>query len=42
MKIEEVAQIIHAANREVQKLTDAYIIKVDKHAEAKEKDVMTV
>jgi ribosome recycling factor len=27
---------------EIQKLTDAYIIKVDMHAEAKEKDVMTV
>ncbi len=27
---------------EVQKMTDAYIIKVDKHAEAKEKDIMTV
>ncbi|TZF86053.1 ribosome recycling factor (plasmid) [Pedobacter sp. BS3] len=27
---------------EVQKLTDAYIVKVDKHAESKEKDIMTV
>jgi ribosome recycling factor len=27
---------------EVQKLTDGYIVKVDMHAEAKEKDVMTV
>lgn len=27
---------------EVQKITDAYIIKVDKHAEAKEKDIMTI
>lgn len=27
---------------EVQKITDAYIVKVDKHAEAKEKDIMTV
>jgi len=27
---------------EIQKLTDAYIVKVDQHAEAKEKDVMTV
>jgi len=27
---------------EVQKLTDAYIIKVDKHLEVKEKDIMTV
>ena len=27
---------------EIQKLTDTYIIKVDQHAEAKEKDVMTV
>jgi len=27
---------------EIQKLTDAYIIKVDAHSEAKEKDVMTV
>jgi ribosome recycling factor len=27
---------------EVQKLTDAYIVKVDQHAEAKEKDIMTV
>ena len=27
---------------EVQKLTDAYIVKVDKHLEVKEKDIMTV
>jgi ribosome recycling factor len=27
---------------EVQKLTDAYIVKVDKEAENKEKDIMTV
>ena len=27
---------------EIQKLTDAYIVKVDLHSEAKEKDVMTV
>ena len=27
---------------EVQKVTDAYIVKVDQHAEAKEKDIMTV
>ena len=27
---------------EVQKITDAYIIKVDKHAEIKEKDIMTI
>ena len=27
---------------EVQKLTDSYIIKVDKHLEVKEKDIMTV
>jgi ribosome recycling factor len=27
---------------EIQKLTDAYIVKVDQHAEAKEKDIMTV
>jgi ribosome recycling factor len=27
---------------EIQKLTDAYIIKVDHHSEAKEKDIMTV
>lgn len=27
---------------EIQKLTDAYIVKVDAHSEAKEKDVMTV
>src|ERR1700712_2870993 len=27
---------------EIQKLTDSYIVKVDQHAEAKEKDVMTV
>lgn len=31
-----------AGEAEVQKLTDAYIIKVDKLAEAKEKDIMTV
>ena len=33
---------IKTGEAEVQKLTDAYIIKVDKHAEAKEKDIMTV
>lgn len=33
---------IKTGEGEVQKLTDAYIVKVDKHAEAKEKDVMTV
>ncbi|MDQ7948737.1 MAG: ribosome recycling factor, partial [Pedobacter sp.] len=27
---------------EVQKITDSYIVKVDKHAEAKEKDIMTI
>ncbi len=27
---------------EIQKLTDAYIIKVEQHSEAKEKDIMTV
>lgn len=27
---------------EVQKLTDAYILKIDKHLEVKEKDIMTV
>jgi ribosome recycling factor len=31
-----------AGEAEVQKLTDAFIIKVDKLAEAKEKDIMTV
>ena len=33
---------IKTGEGEVQKITDAYIIKVDKHAEIKEKDVMTV
>jgi ribosome recycling factor len=33
---------IKTGEAEVQKITDAYIIKVDKHSEAKEKDVMTV
>ncbi|MGY4383488.1 ribosome recycling factor [Pedobacter sp. UYP24] len=33
---------IKTGEAEVQKITDAYIIKVDKHAEVKEKDVMTV
>ncbi|MBC7566427.1 MAG: ribosome recycling factor [Pedobacter sp.] len=33
---------IKTGEGEVQKITDAYIIKVDKHSEAKEKDVMTV
>ena len=33
---------IKVGEAEVQKITDAYIIKVDKHAEAKEKDIMTV
>ena len=27
---------------EVQKLTDSYILKVDKHIDLKEKDIMTV
>lgn len=31
-----------AGEAEIQKLTDAYIIKVDQHSEAKEKDIMTV
>lgn len=33
---------IKTGEGEVQKLTDIYIVKVDKHAEAKEKDIMTV
>lgn len=33
---------IKAGEAEVQKITDLYIVKVDKHAELKEKDVMTV
>jgi ribosome recycling factor len=33
---------IKVGEAEVQKITDAYIIKVDKHAEAKEKDIMTI
>lgn len=33
---------IKVGEAEVQKVTDAYILKVDKHAEAKEKDIMTV
>ncbi|MEY3679024.1 MAG: hypothetical protein RI924_1165 [Bacteroidota bacterium] len=33
---------IKTGEAEVQKLTDAYIIKVDKEAENKEKDIMTV
>ena len=33
---------IKVGEAEVQKLTDAYIIKVDNHAEVKEKDIMTV
>jgi len=33
---------IKTGEAEVQKMTDLYIVKVDKHAEAKEKDVMTV
>lgn len=33
---------IKLGEAEVQKLTDAYIIKVDKHVEVKEKDIMTV
>jgi ribosome recycling factor len=33
---------IKTGEAEVQKITDAYIVKVDKHSEAKEKDVMTV
>lgn len=33
---------IKTGEAEVQKITDAYIVKIDKHAEAKEKDIMTV
>lgn len=33
---------IKVGEGEVQKITDVYIVKVDKHAEAKEKDIMTV
>jgi ribosome recycling factor len=33
---------IKTGEAEVQKITDAYIVKVDKHAELKEKDIMTV
>ncbi len=33
---------IKTAEGEVQKLTDAYIVKVDNLAELKEKDIMTV
>jgi ribosome recycling factor len=27
---------------DVQKLTDSFIVKIDQHADAKEKDIMTV
>ena len=33
---------IKTGEGEVQKITDAYIVKVDKHAELKEKDIMTI
>lgn len=33
---------VKTAEAEVQKITDSYIVQVDKHAEAKEKDIMTV
>ena len=33
---------IKTGEGEVQKITDAYILKVDKHAEVKEKDIMTI
>ncbi|HTM99219.1 MAG TPA: ribosome recycling factor, partial [Pedobacter sp.] len=33
---------IKTGEAEVQKITDAYILKVDKHAEVKEKDIMTI
>lgn len=33
---------IKTGEAEVQKITDAYILKVDKLSEAKEKDIMTV
>jgi ribosome recycling factor len=33
---------IKGGEADVQKLTDTYIAKVDTHAEAKEKDIMTV
>lgn len=33
---------IKTGEAEVQKLTDVYILKVDKHSELKEKDIMTV
>lgn len=33
---------IKTGEAEVQKITDSYIVKVDKHAEVKEKDIMTI
>lgn len=33
---------VKSGEAEVQKLTDSYIVKIDKHVEAKEKDIMTV
>ncbi len=33
---------IKVGEAEVQKITDSYIIKIDRHIEAKEKDIMTV
>jgi len=33
---------VKTGEAEVQKITDSYIVKVDKHAEAKERDIMTI
>ena len=33
---------VKVGETEVQKLTDSYILKIDKHIEVKEKDIMTV
>jgi ribosome recycling factor len=33
---------VKVGEAEVQKLTDSYILKVDKHIDLKEKDIMTV
>jgi ribosome recycling factor len=33
---------VEVAEKEVQRLTDEYIGKIDKHLEAKEKEILTV
>ena len=41
-KMEEVIDEVKEGETKVQQLTDAYVVKCDKHLEVKEKEIMTV